>query len=392
MVARVFDEPPNQRADTSTTTKAAEWCADNGAKVINMSLGGDDFSKTGEQIYKSLEADGVLVVAAGGNGGNNDVSYPAGYDSVMAVASVDEGLVRSSFSQYNSKIDISAPGSYVLSTTAKVFMRDGGGRQYSSSLLGFSPVPAPIQSGALFHCGLAKSENDCNGANGKICLIERGGSTFKKKADNCEKAGGIAAIVYNQENFAGVVSGSLTDAYGGFIPVYGLARDDGLVLKEGNNVWVEIDASVPGYEFKSGTSMAAPHVAGTAARMWAARRQCTRAQIREALEVKALDRGATGRDNEYGHGVVQAVEAYRYLQDLPPPCGDVPATPNRNDQGGTSRQSRLVRKKPSQSALAKLTLKLGDRESQCRGACRVGTRYLKGSRPKRPEIDEFDHY
>jgi uncharacterized surface protein with fasciclin (FAS1) repeats len=71
----------------------------------------------------------------------------------------------------------------------------------------------------------------------------------------------------------------------------------------------------------AGTSFSAPFVTGVAAKIWAARRQCTGAQVREALEQTALDVGASGRDTESGNGLVQAVAAYEYLLTFPSPCG-----------------------------------------------------------------------
>lgn len=72
-----------------------------------------------------------------------------------------------------------------------------------------------------------------------------------------------------------------------------------------------------------GTSMAAPHVAGAAAKIWAARPGCTNEQIREALFNTVLDLGDEGRDDKYGYGLVQTVDAYKYLlREFEEPCGE----------------------------------------------------------------------
>ncbi|MCY7293892.1 S8 family serine peptidase [Alteromonas sp. a30] len=68
-----------------------------------------------------------------------------------------------------------------------------------------------------------------------------------------------------------------------------------------------------GYNSISGTSMATPHVSGVAALVWSYHQSCSNQQIRAALNATAQDRGASGRDNFYGHGIVKALDAVNYL-------------------------------------------------------------------------------
>lgn len=67
------------------------------------------------------------------------------------------------------------------------------------------------------------------------------------------------------------------------------------------------------YNTISGTSMATPHVVGAAALVWSFFPQCTNQQIRGALNATAEDKGAAGRDNYYGNGIIKAKDAYDYL-------------------------------------------------------------------------------
>ena len=67
------------------------------------------------------------------------------------------------------------------------------------------------------------------------------------------------------------------------------------------------------YAALSGTSMATPHVAGGAALVWSYFPQCTNNEIRSALNATAEDKGSAGRDNFYGHGLMQLADAYNYL-------------------------------------------------------------------------------
>lgn len=70
-----------------------------------------------------------------------------------------------------------------------------------------------------------------------------------------------------------------------------------------------------GYKSISGTSMATPHVAGVAALVWSHFPSCSPAEVRNALNMTAEDRGASGRDTSYGYGIVKAKAAYDYLQN-----------------------------------------------------------------------------
>lgn len=92
------------------------WAADNGAKVINMSLGGTAGSTTLQNAVNYAWNKGVVVVASAGNAGNTRANYPAYYTNALAVAATDRNDARASFSTYGSWVDIAAPGVDVAST------------------------------------------------------------------------------------------------------------------------------------------------------------------------------------------------------------------------------------------------------------------------------------
>ncbi|GGW82551.1 S8 family serine peptidase [Alteromonas halophila] len=73
-----------------------------------------------------------------------------------------------------------------------------------------------------------------------------------------------------------------------------------------------IYSTYPGYGYRnlSGTSMAAPHVTAGAALLWSFFPECSGSQIRKALTRTALDKGATGRDTYYGHGMLRVQASY----------------------------------------------------------------------------------
>lgn len=98
---------------------AVVYAVDNGADILQNSWGGPVRAGVIVDAFAYADALGVLAVAAAGNS-NADVEgvTPAGIDSVLAVAAVDDQDVRASFSNYGHDIDVSAPGVAVLSLNA----------------------------------------------------------------------------------------------------------------------------------------------------------------------------------------------------------------------------------------------------------------------------------
>ncbi|RJQ07896.1 MAG: peptidase S8/S53 subtilisin kexin sedolisin, partial [Bacillota bacterium] len=98
-----------------------DWAVTNGMKVINMSFGGSSDDATLRAACDNAYAAGVLLVAAAGNSGNpagkgDNVSYPARYSSVIAVAATDQSDKRASFSSTGPDVELAAPGVDILST------------------------------------------------------------------------------------------------------------------------------------------------------------------------------------------------------------------------------------------------------------------------------------
>lgn len=109
---------------TSWISNGIAWAADNGAQVINMSLGDYDYSQTLKDACDYAWGKGVVVVSSAGNCGQggqrcpsiNPISYPASYESVIAVASTTSTDAKSSFSEYGDWVEVAAPGSSIYST------------------------------------------------------------------------------------------------------------------------------------------------------------------------------------------------------------------------------------------------------------------------------------
>lgn len=86
-----------------------DWAADQGADVINLSLGGSYSMVIGNAVRKARLA-GVLVVAAAGNSGSRGVGYPAALKTTIGVAAVGPDGKLAPYSSYGAGVDLAAPG------------------------------------------------------------------------------------------------------------------------------------------------------------------------------------------------------------------------------------------------------------------------------------------
>ncbi|MCW8863911.1 MAG: S8 family serine peptidase [Colwellia sp.] len=328
---------------SSDLAHAADKCTQAGANIISMSLGGGGANSTEENAFKAFTAAGGLVLAAAGNDGNDVRSYPAGYSSVMMIGGNDADNNRYTESQYPSCtvttgrgknrttttdeticVEVTAGGVDVLSTypadmaTNSTLSADG--QAFASSAM----ENAGNASGSTYYMGTAEATDA--GANGNICVIDRGNISFHDKVQNCENSGGIGAIIINNE--AGMLYATLGDTNATSIPAAGAAFEDRTALLAASNADVVIGTS--DYGLMTGTSMATPAVSGIAALVWSNHNGCTGTEIRDALKATAQDSGASGHDVHFGHGIVKAKAAHDYLTAngcgggvTPPPTGDI---------------------------------------------------------------------
>ena len=205
---RVLDD--NGDGTASRIIEALQWIQnynaahpDSPIRITNNSYGTGSNSSQLEAAFDVLANSGVLHIGSAGNDGSaagngNNVSYPARYESVVAVAALDKNNLRASFSSTGSDVEIAAPGVFVL-------------------------------------------------------------STWK-----------------DSTNFAG----PLPFSFAGYAGEY----------------FIEAN----------GTSMASPHVAGVAALLMGSNPSYTAEAVRNKMNETALDLGATGKDNLYGYGLVDA--------------------------------------------------------------------------------------
>ena len=183
------------------------------ADIINLSLGGSNFSQIAQDIFTEVRAEGVITIAAAGNGASSVPFYPAAYDGVISVGAVDIDKDLTWYSNFGTTIDVVAPG----------------GDNFADVNIDGLP------DGILSTCG-----NDSTG---------------------------VVEFVYC---------------------------------------------------FFQGTSMAAPHMAGAAALMKAIYPGLTPDELDILLVNNSIteDIGATGRDNQFGSGLIDAFGAIVEAQDL----------------------------------------------------------------------------
>lgn len=100
--------------DISAVVQAIVWAVDHGANIINLSLGSNEASEALQSAVRYADEKGVAVVAAAGNAGNNELTYPAAYArtsaGLLSVGSVSDSDVKSGFSNYAASLEVLAPG------------------------------------------------------------------------------------------------------------------------------------------------------------------------------------------------------------------------------------------------------------------------------------------
>ena len=195
----------------SWVTQGVIWATDNGADVINLSLGAQFGSTALEEAIHYATARGVLVVAAAGNMSSDAPFYPAAYPEVIAVASTDYYDRLAPGSNYGSWVDVAAPGGNIYSTLP--------GSRYGN-MAGTSMASPHVAGVAALVFAIASDDNGDGSVIDEVraCIEDNaddigiggigGGRLNAGTATAC--SGGPAAPVS-----AGDVAGTITDADNG---------------------------------------------------------------------------------------------------------------------------------------------------------------------------------
>lgn len=138
--------------------QGVQWAAEHGANVISLSYGGVAPSTTQRNVMQACYDAGIVVVAAAGNEGdeNNPICYPAGYNTVISVASVDGDGKLSYFSQWGKgRADIASPGGFITGKTYPNVLSTTYCKSYKAKNYGFSETYYDGMQGTSMACPVA---------------------------------------------------------------------------------------------------------------------------------------------------------------------------------------------------------------------------------------------
>uniref|UniRef100_A0A383VAT4 PA domain-containing protein n=1 Tax=Tetradesmus obliquus TaxID=3088 RepID=A0A383VAT4_TETOB len=357
-----------------------------GTPPLNMVVFSDGFVTEGVDAVaaysKSVTArrnDVMFVAGAWGIFDENETWVdvtPASFPQFVAIASVNKDFESSTGTELPVNFTaFSAPGQFIMWTSLlsdyNLDALDAWGQRKntiaaSPPLDGVqadfwnSPPPGAFAGSAvgsvaagLVDCGLGNST--CAGAKGKICLIQRGGSTFAEKVLNCIKGEGIAVVIYARDNQGACerVTGNLVGVVvndtvvtsplpGGWPVVIGASLQQGKALlsalQAGKLTSLTItspartptkvpitfsDTSSENYN----TYYAACMATGALGALWSAHPSCSRQQILAAVSETAKPKLNSGLPDwevkaRYGKGLLQVWDAHEYL--VTNPCKPTP--------------------------------------------------------------------
>jgi subtilisin family serine protease len=134
---------------SAEVAEGLDYAAANGADILNMSFGADEFGPGGDLIvHEAIDNafdQGVLLVSSAGNSNTDRVSYPAAYYNVMAVSATDAEDVKTEYSMFGPWVDIAAPGTDIVTTAL------GGEYLYTAGTSFSSPYVAAVAALVLAH-------------------------------------------------------------------------------------------------------------------------------------------------------------------------------------------------------------------------------------------------
>jgi serine protease len=325
--AKVLDD--DGEGTNETVVAAIDWAiakakALGGRWVINMSLGSSVASEAEEKAIANANADGIIVVASAGNRATDSIRYPASYRGVISVGAAEKSGVRANFSNFGHYMTLMAPGTEIRSTFIKGYDVTADAKTPAgNTLAGWPVIGAPYLSvtGHLFDCGQGEPESFPPGVRGNIALIRRGKFLFREMARNALAAGAIAIVIETYPDRTGPDTGGWSffpnppdPQWDGFPWPLAIgvrkSTGDALLAQQGE---ITVTHRTARYGLMQGTSMAAPHVTGTAALLLSLAPSLSVAQTEYVLRASARDVYEPGWDYESSWGVLDALAAARWV-------------------------------------------------------------------------------
>lgn len=317
--------------------EAIEVCANSGAKVINMSLSGEQYSPMTIAVIDRLAYDrGLIFVAAAGNHGTTEkkqqgiyddaLHYPASYHNVLSIGALETDGTIASFSPTNQHIDFVAPGSKIVSTANRshyavqeVVIQHSGS---ISDALKYTQIDVGVRSESMQatlpeHCVYTLSSSDVQQQLTQRTLPYETRQELSNAQSSCVAAGGKVLLINYPQRSEGRLKG--IDYYTEF-PT--LLVHQWPNVTDSANMSIAINSYHSDYVVGAGTSQATAIISGGIARLWSQNPNWDRAQIIGALQATSHDLGDPGKDNVYGHGLPNFAQALTYLQS-----GYTPACP-----------------------------------------------------------------
>lgn len=301
------------------------WGITEKVDVISMSLGGPIGSMAEKRACEAANLAGITVIAATGNDSRPRISYPAAFQTVIAVGAVDSHLARAQFSNYGPELAIMGPGVSVVSAVPV-----GSGRESKVTVTGLPGATGDVASAAfqgspevttpvtnqMVPSGLGLVSDFSAAVHGRFALISRGSIAFSEKVKNAIAAGAAGVVIYN--NAPGLLNGTVTpDGSIVAIPVVMIEQAVGEMLvneiTKGGIPTLTMQTILTDYAAFDGTSMATPHVSGVAALVKAAKNTLSPADVKMVLQSTA---GSLGPALEYGSGIVDAAAAVTKAKSL----------------------------------------------------------------------------
>jgi len=331
-IFNLFETSSVQKASArnSDIISAIEYAVENGAKIINCSFAGSSFSQFLYDAFEYAHQQGVLAVAAAGNGPrNNDEvpTYPANYDlpNILSVAATDNGDNLAPYSNYGAKtVDVAAPGgnsfANIYSTTPPqretLFFENfefGDGlwekgavhenwsladdAQFESTVIRDSAGNYSDNENAWIKTRFPVNVRDYRGLHIEFLaryslerdydfLFVEGSNDGVNFPANSPVTGFVTGFSNGISRVLGW--GSNTAAGDSLYLRFRLVSDgstnyDGVFLDDIRLTGIQWEFDGDEYEFKSGTSMAAPVVSGIAGLVWSNRPDLTHLEVRDII-------------------------------------------------------------------------------------------------------------